>query len=83
MIRFSALDLILYVQYNTWQDAGIRTRDAAAAAKCATKKRHSSFWISLMHKLAQLKLSSTYILYTVRKIFVDFALCVWDDIAKL
>ena len=28
--------------YNIWQDAGIRTRDAATAAKCATNELHTS-----------------------------------------
>ena len=28
--------------YNIWQDAGIRTRVAATAAKCATNELHST-----------------------------------------
>ena len=33
-----------YFMYNIWQDAGIRTRVAATAARCATNELHTSLW---------------------------------------
>ena len=39
---FSVLGFLLYCMYNIWQDAGIRTRVAATAARCATNELHTS-----------------------------------------
>ena len=36
----------MYIQYR--QDAGIRTRDAATAARCATNELHTSLKINIM-----------------------------------
>ena len=38
-----------YFMYNIWQDAGIRTRDSATAARCATIELQTSLSLSLSY----------------------------------
>ena len=41
-IVFLVLGFLLHVLVQYWQDAGIRTRDSATAARCAANELHTS-----------------------------------------